>query len=198
MATKTYTVRYRRKRDDRTNYRKRLDLLRGRVPRLVVRKAIKNLTAQIVQYHPDGDKVLLTVHSRELVKYGWKLNRDSIMGSYLVGLLLGRKAVEKNITHAILDVAPYRPTKGSRLYAVVEGAVAAGVQIPHAKEVLPGNDRVRGLHVEQYAKTLEAGKIAKQFSQYLKQDVKPTEVSKHVDAVKQMILKGAKADTQVK
>ena len=192
MTTTTYTVKYHRKLRRKTNYRKRLSLLKGRIPRLVVRKAIKNITAQIVEYHPTGDRVLLTVHSRELAKYGWKLNRDSTMGSYLVGLLLGRKALEKNIKTAILDIAPYHPTKGSRLYAVVQGVVTAGVAVPHSKDVLPGEERVRGTHVEQYAKSLDQNAWKKQFSQYLKQNIKPTEVSKHVDEVKNTILKGSK------
>lgn len=198
MTTSTLTIGYQRKLQGRTQYRKRLELLKGRMPRLVVRKALKNLTAQVVQYHPDGDRVLLTVHSRELAKYGWKLNRDSVMVSYLVGLLLGKKAVDKNVKQAVLDIAPYNPTKGSRLYAVLQGALAAGMQIPHSKEVLPGEDRVRGTHVEQYAKQLDQSRCAKQFSHYFKQNIKPTEVSKHVDAVKQTILKGIKPAPQVK
>ena len=47
---KTHRIKFRRKREGKTDYRKRLKLLLGGKPRLVVRKSLKNITAQIAVY----------------------------------------------------------------------------------------------------------------------------------------------------
>ncbi len=60
MANKKYgkkrTVPHRRKREAKTNYKKRLALLKSGEYRLVLRKTTNTMIAQIVEYHVDGDK----------------------------------------------------------------------------------------------------------------------------------------------
>ena len=70
-STTKFTVRYRRKREGRTNYKKRLELLKGKKERLVIRRTNTQIIMQIVNYSENGDKVLLTVNSGELQKKGW-------------------------------------------------------------------------------------------------------------------------------
>jgi len=65
-STTRRTVPYRRKREGKTNYKKRLEYLKSKQLRLVIRKTNKHMILQIVQYHPDGDKVLLGVSSKKL------------------------------------------------------------------------------------------------------------------------------------
>ena len=60
-----YTVKYRRKREGRTNYKKRLELLKSGSPRLVIRKSNTSITLQLVMYESDGDKVLITYTSKK-------------------------------------------------------------------------------------------------------------------------------------
>ena len=71
MKTKRFLP-FRRKLQGKTNYRKRLELLKSNALRIVVRKSLKNITVQAVEYHPDGDKTLFTVTSKDLKEYGWK------------------------------------------------------------------------------------------------------------------------------
>jgi large subunit ribosomal protein L18 len=50
-----YHVKPRRQREGRTNYRKRLKLLRSGKVRAVVRKSIKNTQIQLIEYKEKGD-----------------------------------------------------------------------------------------------------------------------------------------------
>ncbi len=61
---------YRRK--EKTNYKKRLSLLKSEKVRLVVRISNKNIYAQFVEYVPTGDKILFASSSHEIEKKGWK------------------------------------------------------------------------------------------------------------------------------
>jgi len=45
---KTKVVTFKRKREGKTDYNKRIKLLASNMPRLVIRKSLKNITAQIV------------------------------------------------------------------------------------------------------------------------------------------------------
>jgi large subunit ribosomal protein L18 len=88
-----YSVPYRRRREGKTDYRKRKALILSRKPRLVVRGTLKNIIVQVVVAKPHGDEVLVSAHSRELLKnYGWKAPRGNLPAAYLTGLLCGLKA----------------------------------------------------------------------------------------------------------
>src|SRR3989344_6735019 len=97
----TYTVPLRRKREGKTNYRKRLRMLLSNKLRLVVRRSLNNISAQIIEYRQNGDRVVACAHSMELKKFGWKTDGGNTPSAYLVGLLLGKKAKEKGIKEAI-------------------------------------------------------------------------------------------------
>ena len=146
----TYKMPFRRRREGRTNYKKRLKLLLSRKPRLVVRKSLKYIRAQIVEFDPKGDKTLVSAFSRELKKFGWKYSCDTTPAAYLTGLLIGKRALEKGIKEAVLDMGLYPSTKGSRIYACVKGALDAGLKIPVSEEVLPPEERIKGLHIASY------------------------------------------------
>jgi len=142
-----------------------------------------NMLAQLVQYGDKGDVVLLSAHSSQLEKYGWKVSTSNVPASYLVGYMLGVKAKGKN---AILDLGLQSPRAGTRLYAVVKGAADAGLKIIFSEDAAPSADRVSGKHIVEYAKTND-----KQFTKYQKNKVDPKklnelfeEVKKNLSAVK--------------
>ena len=141
---------FKRKKLGKTDYRKRLRLLLANKPRLVVRKSLKNILGQIVEYGDKGDKVILSAHSSELKKYGWEGNKGNIPSSYLVGLLVGTKAKKKDIKELILDMGLQNSVKGSRIYALLKGCIDAGLNIPHSKDILPIEDRIKGKHIEKF------------------------------------------------
>ena len=82
-----------RKIEGRTNYRKRLRLLLSNKPRLVIRRSLNKIISQIIEYHPKGDRTLVSCSSNELMKYGWKGGLKNTPAAYLSGLLIGKKAV---------------------------------------------------------------------------------------------------------
>ena len=141
---------FKRKKLGKTNYRKRLKLLLAHKPRLVVRKSLKNILAQIVEYNEKGDKVILSAHSSELKKYGYNGNKGNIPSAYLVGLLIGNKAKKKDIKELILDIGLQNSVKGSRIYSVLKGCIDTGLNIPHSKDILPMEDRIKGKHIKNF------------------------------------------------
>ncbi len=150
MKPRKKTLQYRRKREGKTDYRKRLALLKSGLPRLVVRKSLHHVRAQIIEYHPDGDRVIADASTAELVKkFGLKKARRNTVTAYLVGLLIGKKAAAKNIKEAVLDIGLYHPVKNAVVYAALKGAVDTGLHVPHDLEVLPRESRLKGEHLKE-------------------------------------------------
>ena len=185
--TSVYTVAYRRKREGRTDYKKRMKLLLGNKPRIVVRKSLKHIMLQLVEFQPNGDKVILTANSKELAKYGWKGSTGNLSAAYLTGLLFAKKA--KKSVECVLDIGQYTSVKGCVLYAAALGAAEGGLKLPFAKEIVPTMQRIRGEHIAHYAKQLKQNneKYKKLFSAYLKTGFDPETLPTHFDQIKHSI-----------
>ena len=186
IKSQVFTLPFRRKREGRTNYKKRLKILLSNKHRFVVRKSLKNLQASIVEYNQKGDRVLFTINSNALNKLGWKGDNGNIPSAYLIGMLAGKKAIEKGVKEAILDIGSNKSTKGSRLYAAVAGALEAGLKVPSDSNMLPTKDRILGEHITKYANSLKNEKTSyeKQFSNYIKKSLSPEEIVKHFNNIK--------------
>ncbi len=146
----TYIVQYRRKREGKTDYKRRLGLLKSKRHRLVVRKSNRYIIAQIVEYKDNKDIVKVSATSNELKKFGWTENTLNIPAAYLTGFLCGLRARSKKIKDAILDIGLNPSVKGSRLYSTLKGAVDSGLEIPHDSSVLPDEGRITGKHIAEY------------------------------------------------
>lgn len=170
-----------RRREKKTNYRKRLKLLLSRMPRLVIRRKLNNIISQIIEYHEDGDKTLIEITSKHLKKFNWLGHNGNIPSAYLVGFLIGKEALTKNIKKVVLDIGLQRSIKGNAIYACVKGALDAGLKIPVSKDMLPDESRIKGEHIANYAKILHNEKYKQQFSHYLKSNLLPEELPKHFD-----------------
>ena len=144
-----YRMQFKRRRLGKTDYKKRLKLLSSDRPRLVIRKSLRYITAQIVNFDKKGDKVFATVTSKQLKKLDWKFSCDNLPASYLTGLLIGKVAQAKKISGVVLDSGVYDSTKGNRIYAAVKGAVDAGLKVSIGEEVLPSEDRIKGKHISE-------------------------------------------------
>ena len=145
-----YHVKPRRHRDGRTDYRRRLGLLKSRKTRIVVRKSLKNIRVQFVEYSPKGDRILVSAISKELIKnYNWKHSIATTPAAYLTGLLAGTKANDKGIKEGILDIGRYRPTAGNKLFAALKGVLDAGIESPHDDTKIPAEDRILGKHLNK-------------------------------------------------
>ncbi len=144
-----YKVPFRRRREFKTNYRYRLNLLKSRLPRAVVRKSLKQTIVQFIQYDPKGDRVLASASSLELAKLGWKATAGNLPAAYLTGFLAGKRALKNNIESAVLDIGLNSPVKGSKIFASLRGILDAGIDIPHGDEVMPTDDRLVGKHISE-------------------------------------------------
>jgi len=188
MATNnTYAVPYRRKREGKTDYKKRLKLLLGNKPRLVVRKSLQHMTVQLIEFQPSGDKVLASASSKELAKMGWKAGTGNTSAAYLTGLMLAKKA--KKGLECILDIGQNTSVKGAVLYAAAKGAIDGGLKLACSQEVIPNAQRIRGEHVAKFAKELKSNKekYQKQFGKYVKAGVDPEQLPALFDQVKAKI-----------
>ncbi len=185
-------VPFKRKREGKTDYKKRLKLLVSEIPRLVVRKSSKNITVQIVTFEPKGDKILVSAHSNELKKFGWKLHRRNLPAAYLTGLLCGVKAKQKGINNTILDSGLYISIKGSLIYSALKGVIDSGLKVPCSEDSFPKNDRIIGTHIANYLDVKSKSASNNQFSTYTKLGIKPADIKKSFEETKSKILEGAK------
>lgn len=189
-----YCMRLRRRREGKTDYRKRKALIISGKPRIVVHPSLKNVTVQVIAAEPEGDKVLVSAHSRELEDFGWKAPRGNIPATYLTGLVCGLRAKANGVEEAILDIGLRSPSKGARIFAALKGVLDAKVEVPHSEEKLPDEKRISGEHIAEYAKILASNveDYQSRFSQYLKNEVQPENIVKHFAQVKASILKAFK------
>ncbi len=137
-----------RRRECRTNYKKRLNLLKGERPRLVFRRTNKYLIAQYVVSKEAKDKILFGITSKELIKYGWPESSagslKSIPASYLTGLLISKEIIKKKLEHPIVDFGMLRTLHKTRIFAFLKGLIDGGLDIKCPKESFPEEERIKG------------------------------------------------------
>jgi large subunit ribosomal protein L5e len=99
---KTFQVKWRRRREGKTDYRARHKLItqdknKYLKPkyRLVVRFSNRYVVCQIVHAEVGGDKILCSAHSGELVKHGLPVGLKNYAASYCTGLLLARRLLKQ-------------------------------------------------------------------------------------------------------
>ncbi len=186
-----YTVQFRRKRKQSTDYRRRLKILTSNKPRLVVRKSLKNIQAAIVEYDEKGDVVKISAHSSNLKKFGWIHATGNLPAAYLVGFLIGRRAKNAKFDEVVVDIGFNKSVKGCKVYAVLAGALDAGLSVHHSKEILPSKERIMGKHIMVYEELLKKDEslLKKQFGFYLKNNIVLSDIVKKFEEVKDNINK---------
>jgi len=99
---KRYQVKFRRRREGKTDYqaRKRLifqDKNKYNTPkyRLIVRLSNRDIICQIVYACIEGDCIVCAAYSHELPKYGIKVGLTNYAAAYCTGLLLARRILQK-------------------------------------------------------------------------------------------------------
>jgi large subunit ribosomal protein L18 len=181
MATgPRYNVPMRRRREVRTDYHQRLRLLKSGKPRLVARKSNRHVTAQLIVTGPNGDETAASAHSSDLAEHGWEAPTGNLPSAYLTGLLAGKRALDAGLEEAVLDIGLNSPTPGSKVFAIQEGAIDAGVEIPHNEDVLAEWPRNRGEHIAEYAEQRDEPLYSGDFD--------ATELPAHFDDVREELL----------
>ena len=183
-----YTSTFRRIRERKTNYRKREKLLIGKKDFVTVNVSDQNVSAQLIRPELLGDKVMASVHSNELLSYGWKGSRKNIPSCYLVGLLLGKKCIQKKITRAILYIGKRHFT--TKIAACLKGMSEAGLEMPFSQEILPTEERIQGNHIAEYAKKIKSNDdlYKSRFSSNLGSGLEPEKYPNHFSEVKDRIV----------
>lgn len=196
MPVNHYVHIVRRRRQGKTDYRKRRGMIVGKQAFLSVRISGRYIYAQLLRSAPRGDITLCSASSRNLNKFGWKGSSKNLPGAFLTGYHLGRLAQNSDVKDAILYSGVGRFVHGSRIASLVEGANQAGLSISINKESFPGKDRVNGKHIADYARKLEEEnkeKFAKTFSKVLGSGTSPLNYPTEFEKVKKAIEDGAKS-----
>lgn len=99
---KRYQVRFRRRREGKTDYyaRKRLivqDKNKYNTPkyRMIVRLSNRDITCQIAYARIEGDRIVCAAYSHELPRYGVKVGLTNYAAAYCTGLLAARRILHK-------------------------------------------------------------------------------------------------------
>lgn len=176
MAHKTtFEVKFRRRREEKTNYAKRLKLLLGKKPRIVFRKSNKKVLLQAIEFNPIGDKTICETSSLELKKFGWNASKKNLPASYLTGLLFGLKAKKTGLKEGIFDLGLLTPIHGSGAFAALKGIIDNGISIKASEEVFPSEERITGKHISEHSKN---NSILKMFEETKKNILNSTGVEK--------------------
>ncbi len=181
-----FEIKFKRRRECKTDYRKRLAMVKSGKPRLIARKTDRYMMAQVVNYSPAGDIVAASANSRELEKFGWPFGKKNLSAAYLTGLLVAQRAKKNNISEAIFDLGLQTNAHGARIFAVLKGALDAGMKIPHDAEVIPKAERISGKHIENYAKS--SPKSKQQFSEYAKKKIAAADIPVAFENAKKKIV----------
>ena len=193
-----HRVPLRRRREKKTDYYLRRRLIVSRKPRLVVRPSSKHVIAQIIEASPASDITVVSSHSSELESLGWKGSAGNLPAAYLTGLLLGIRAGSKGIGEAVLDVGVKKPRAGSRVYAVLKGAIDGGLTVPHGEEIFPGNDRIKGEHIAGCGALLAASdeeSYHKRFSRLLSLGARPEGLPELFESVRSRITQSSEKES---
>src|SRR6056297_467679 len=123
----------RRRREGKTNYSKRIKLLKSEKPRMVFRRTNNYIIAQYVVSHDAQDKVIFGVDSKELLKHGWpkeaKGSLKSVTASYFIGYLTGNKIQKEKLEKPIVDFGMFKTKYKGRLFAFLKGLIDSGLEI---------------------------------------------------------------------
>ena len=112
----TYKVQFRRRREGKTDYGARIELIDYEKSRLVVRISNAQATVQVIDYTPEGDVTVASAVSKQLASYGYLGNAGNITGVYLTGYLWAKRALAACVDYAILDIVLRSPIKCSKIF----------------------------------------------------------------------------------
>jgi len=137
-----------RRKQNKTDYLKRLKLLKSEKPRIVMRRTNKYVIAQYVESHEAQDKIVVGITSKNLLSYGWdekaKGSLKSIPALYLTGYLIGKIIQKQSLENPIVDIGMARTIYKNRIYSFLKGLIESGIDIECKEEAFPEDERIQG------------------------------------------------------
>ena len=157
----------RRRKENKTDYGKRVGLLKSGFPRVVFRKTNRYITTQYVTSKEAQDKVEFGLTSKDLLKHGWPKefqgSLKSIPAAYLTGFLFGKKIIEKKLKMPIIDIGMTRNIHKNKVFGFLKGLKDSGVDIKCEEKYYPDENRIKGKHLKNdFSKTFEEIKLKMQ------------------------------------
>jgi len=141
-----------RRRKNKTDYLKRLKLLKSEKPRIVFRKTNKFIISEYIISKEAQDATIIGLDSRKLKEYGWPEKAQgslkSITSSYLTGYLTGKTIIKRNLEMPILDTGMNRAIHKNKIYGFIKGLIDAGIKINCDKNFFPDESRIKGQHLK--------------------------------------------------
>ena len=131
----TYSILFRRRREGKTNYAKRLALVKSGKTRLVVRRSNSGIIVQFVAFEPNGDKTR-SCGSNSAEKTSGLVFKEKCLYCISCGSLCRKRGKKKNITEFVVDFGLALPTKGGILLSALKGVVDAGLSAQVGEGVL--------------------------------------------------------------
>jgi large subunit ribosomal protein L18 len=147
------TVKKRRRLEGKTDYKKRITLLKSKTARIVFRKTNRYVIGQYIKSEGAQDGVEEGVNSKILLSFGWPKEAEgslkSLPAAYLTGFILGKRVSEKEKAKAIFDIGLFVSAPKSRIFAFLKGVADGGVEVNCSKEVFPDESRTLGRHMKK-------------------------------------------------
>jgi large subunit ribosomal protein L18 len=142
----------RRRKESKTDYGIRKNLLKSNRPRIIFRKSNRYLVAQYALSTNAQDKTLFSISSKELLSHGWpeekKGSLKTLPAAYLTGMLFGKRILKEKGADPILDIGMRRSVNQNRIFAFIKGLIDAGVKIKSKEEAFPSSERIQGKHLK--------------------------------------------------
>ncbi len=193
FSKKNYSPIFRRRREGKTDYRKRKGIVIGRSDFVTAAISGRYILTQLHKASLNGDVTLCQSSSKELSALaGWNGSFKSLPAAYLTGYLLGKRSVAKGYDSACFYSGVGRFVQGSRIASLLAGANDAGLKIAVGEEILPDETRIKGEHIERFSKELQEkdpNLFRKRFSQVIASGFDPTNYHKHFEEAKSRIEK---------
>jgi len=150
----------RRRLENKTDYGKRIKLLKAEVPRAVFRKTNKYIIAEYVTSKNAQDKIEIYTSSKELLKMGWPKEFEgslkSIPASYLTGYLVAKKIIKAKGETPVVDFGMIRVLHKTKCFGFIKGLIDGGLKIKSEKEAFPEEERILGKNLkEDFSKNFE-------------------------------------------
>jgi len=143
----------RRRTEGKTDYLKRMKLLKGETPRLIFRKTNRYIIAQYVISREAKDEIKIGITSKKLLDYGWPEefsgSLKSIPASYLTGLIMGKEIIKNKMKIPIVDLGMIRAISKNKTFAFIKGLTDAGIKIKCSEENFPENERIEGKNLKK-------------------------------------------------
>lgn len=156
----------------KTDYLKRLKLLKSEKPRLVFRRTNKFVIVQYVTSYEAKDSIVFGITSKELVNYGWDAKASnslkSISACYLTGYLIAKQIISKKLEQPIIDFGMLQTLYKTKIFGFVKGVIDGGINISCKEEAFPEEARIKGenlknkINFEQIKKNIDSNPFIKE------------------------------------